>query len=301
MSSSNQSAAFLKPEHLVPIRNLTLRAKLIVEGMIAGLHRSPYHGFSVEFREYRPYLPGESTRRIDWRKYAKTDRPVTRLFDDETNLRAHILFDKSASMGFFSEKNVTKLQYAQTLAASLAWILIRQRDAVGLTTFDEQVQRHIPARSTNIQLKHILSQLQDIGSGAQTSCGKVIDEVARTLTKRGLCIVISDFLDDIESIGQGLRHLRFKRQDVMAMWILDPMEHLFSARGQLHLRDLESGKQIHLDARTASHYFRKNFEEHRSALERICRELSIELQVISTDQPMVRAIMSAMEKRKRLS
>lgn len=301
MDDSRNSAAFLKPEHLIPIRNLTLRAKLIVEGFIAGLHKSPYHGFSVEFREYRPYLPGESIRQIDWRKYAQTDRPLVRLFDDETNLRAHILFDKSASMGYSSQGAITKLAYAQTLAASLAWILIRQRDAVGLVSFDTSVDQFLPPHSTNLQLKTILSLLQETIPGAETSCGKVLDEVARTFSKRGLCIVISDFIDDIDAIARGLRHLRFKRQEVVLINVLDPMEMDFADTGQLHLRDMETGRQIRLDARMASHFFHNAMEEHRAALERICRDLRIELHTITTDQPMAHALLCAMEKRKRLN
>ncbi|HON11159.1 MAG TPA: DUF58 domain-containing protein, partial [Chitinispirillaceae bacterium] len=173
-----KTAALVNPKYLIPL-NLNLRAKMIVEGTIAGLHKSPYHGFSAEFLEYRPYLEGESTRRIDWRKFAKTDRTVVKLFEDETNLFAHILVDKSASMAFSSSGNMTKFEYARTLAASLAMLLVNQRDAVGLAVFDEQIGTFLPPRSTNIQLRNIINSLNSIQPGAATLCGKAVDTLAR--------------------------------------------------------------------------------------------------------------------------
>jgi uncharacterized protein (DUF58 family) len=300
MAATHRSSAFLRPEHLVPVRNLSLRAKLIVEGMIAGLHRSPYHGFSAEFREYRPYLPGESARAIDWRKYAKCDRTVVRLFDDETNLYAHLLVDKSASMGFASKGVVSKFEYARTLAASLCWILVRQRDAVGLCAFDQAASLYLPPRSTNTQLKLILSQLQRLGPGNQTRCGDAIHEVARTLGKRGMCIVISDFLDDAESVIRGLRHLRFKRQDVLAFMVLDPAEIAFRARGPVRMRDMESGRDVLIDGRTAAHFLSEGMAGHRRTIENACRELKIDLEVVSTDEPFARFLLRALEKRRRM-
>lgn len=296
-----KTATLIRPEQLAAVRNLTLRARLIVEGMMAGLHKSPFHGFSVEFLEYRPYHTGESIKAIDWRKFARTDKAVVKLYEDETNLRAHLLFDKSASMGFASAPAVvSKLEYAKTLAASIAWILVRQRDAVGLTTFDENVSADLPPRSTNVQLKTILSVLDAVEAGAATRVGSAVDAVASRISKRGLCVLLSDLFDDTERIIHGLRHLRFKRQDVIVLWILDPLELSFSGRTPLRMRDLETGLDLLIDGETAGHFYREGFREHRDAIERACRELSIDLAVVPTSEPFQKALIKILEKRKRL-
>ena len=296
-----KTATFIKPEQLVAIRNLQLRARLIVEGMMAGLHRSPFHGFSVEFLEYRPYLPGESARRIDWRKFARTDRAVVRLFEDETNLRAWLLLDRSASMRYVSGSGgVPKLEYARTLVAALAWILIRQRDATGLAAFDEAVSVSLPPRSTNIQLKAILAALDSLEAGSGTRCGSAIDAVAANIAKRGLCVLVSDLFDDPEQIARGLRHLRYKRQDVIVLWVLDPQERAFLEHAPLRLRDLETGELLSIDGATATGFFRDGLAAHRLALERACRELSVDLDIITTDEPFQKALLRILEKRKRL-
>jgi uncharacterized protein (DUF58 family) len=292
--------SFLKPEHVAPIKNLTLRTRCIVEGMIAGLHKSPYHGFSAQFLEYRRYQPGEAARRIDWRKYAKTDRAVVRLFEDETNLFAHVILDKSGSMRFSSGGAMSKYDYAKTLAASLAWILIRQRDAVGMYAFDTGESLFIPPRSTNIQLKTILSRLERMEPGGETRCGLAIERLARTLTKRGLCIVISDLFDDPRDIIRGLWHLRFKRQDVMVLWILDPLEEEFLRAGSLDVRDLETGRRVVLDGLTAAEHFTAGMSGHRRAIEEACRSLRIGCERIVTDEPFVKALLRILQKRRRL-
>jgi uncharacterized protein (DUF58 family) len=300
MRSIKKSPAFLKPEQLVPIRNLSLRARLIVEGTIAGLHQSPYHGFSSEFLEYRPYFPGESTRRIDWRKYAKSDRTVVRLFEDETNLYASLLLDKSASMDFASAGGMTKYDYARTLAASLSWILIRQRDAVGLCAFDEQESLFISPRSTNVQLKTILSRLDGLKPSGATRCGAALSRLASTIGKRGLCIVISDLLDDPDGIIRGLRHLRFKKQDVIVLRISDPMERHFSNSASLRLRDMETNEEILLDAAVAARFFRSGFGEHRASIERACRDMRIDYEDITTTEPFQKALLRVIDKRRRM-
>ncbi|GBU22077.1 hypothetical protein R80B4_01982 [Fibrobacteres bacterium R8-0-B4] len=291
--------SILSPEHVAPIRNLTLRAKMIVEGTIAGLHKSPFHGFSSEFLEYRPYLAGEPARKVDWRKYAKSDKAFVRLYEDETNLSAHILLDKSASMGFGSGA-VTKFDYARTLAASVAWILVRQKDAAGIVAFDEEIRFYMPPKSTNLQLKNIINYLETSAAEHKTRCGAVINSAAAMLKKRGLCVVISDFLDDPESIAMGLRHLRFKRQDILAIAVADPLELHFDGRSDYRLKDLETGREITIDRQTASEYFNSGMAEHRSALTAICRELKVDFEEVSTDEPFHKSLMRVIEKRGRL-
>jgi uncharacterized protein (DUF58 family) len=299
-SKIKNQISFLKPEHLAPIRSLNLRAKAIVEGTIAGLHKSPYHGFSAQFLEYRPYLPGEAAKRIDWRKYAKTGRSVVRLYEDETNLFAWILLDKSASMAFCSSAAMSKYDYARTLAASLAWILVRQRDAVGLFAFDSKEHLMVPPRSTNLQLKTVLSRLETLAPGGETDCGGSLSRLAQTITKRGMCIVLSDLFDEPESIIRGLRHLRFKKQDVMVLWVLDPLEDRFAAAGPLEVRDSETGKTVLVDGLTASEYFSRGMLRHGAAIEEACRSLGIDCERVVTDEPFTKALLRILRKRRRL-
>jgi uncharacterized protein (DUF58 family) len=289
----------LKPEHIIPIRNLSLRAKLIVEGMIAGLHKSPFHGFSAEFLEYRSYNTGDNSKTIDWRKFAKTDKTVVRLYEDETNLYAHILVDKSGSMAF-SSQGTSKFEYARTLAASLAWILIRQRDAVGFAAFDDNVKTYIPPKSTNIQLKNILGLLDKINPEAQTRCGEAINTLALGLHKRGLCILISDFFDDPVQIMQGLRHLRFKKQDIILLQVLDTSERSFKQAGNVRFHDIETGQILRMDGITATRYFAQGLKNHTDALKKCCKELQIDFEQITTDEPFQRALFRVLEKRGRM-
>ncbi len=289
----------LNPEHLIPIRNLSLRAKLIVEGVIAGMHKSPFHGFSAEFLEYRSFTAGDNASRIDWRKYAKSDRTVVKLFEDETNLFANILIDKSGSMAFKSS-GVSKFEYARTLAAAIAWILIRQRDAVGLAVFDDHLRTYLQPRSTNIQLKHILGILDKITPLDKTQCASAINILAGGIKKRGMTVIISDFLDNPEAIRQGLRHLRYKRQDILLLQILDNVEVQFRQKGRYKFRDLESGAAIKMDGQTASEYFNKGMRLHNSMLRSLCRELQIDYEQICTDEPFSRALIRILDKREKL-
>ena len=289
MDKKNKTFTFLHPEHLAPIRNLDLRARLIVEGTIAGLHQSPYHGFSTEFLEYRPYLPGESTRRIDWRKFAKTDRTVVRLFEDETNLYANILIDKSASMKFCSTKIMDKYDYARTLAASLALILVRQRDAVGLSAFDETTSCSLAPHSTNIQLKTIMANLTAWKLRRHAVRGRIIP-FAQTLKKRGLCIVISDLFDEPEEIIRGLRHLRFKKQDIIVLRIADPMEQNFKMRPRSRYTILKRVKSSRLTRHCRASSIRE-LPSITPIKKRACQELAIHCGAILTSQPFHKALL----------
>jgi uncharacterized protein (DUF58 family) len=300
MDSRAGQTGFLNPEQLLPVRSLSLRARIIVEGLIAGLHKSPYHGFSAEFLEHRQYQQGDAAKSIDWRAFARTDRAVVRLFEDETNLYARILVDKSASMAFSSAQQMTKFEYARTLAAALALILIRQRDAVGLVTFDEKVETALPPRSTGIQLKNILSALQNCSPSDKTSSGNAINAVASTIRRRGLCVIFSDLLDEPESVIKGLRHLRFKRQDVILVAVLDGMETGFDKSSPLKIRDMESGESIEVDGETAAGFQNNGLLNHLGRISTACRELGIDFNRISTSQPFVQAMLNILEKRRRL-
>ncbi len=300
MSTTAGTLTLLTPEHFARIRSLHIWAKHIVEGMNVGVHRSPYHGFSAEFLEYRAYQPGESTRMIDWRKYAKSDETVVRLFEDETNLRAHILLDTSGSMRFASPGRVSKHEYASLLCAAIAWILVRQRDAVGFGAFGEQARVLLTPRSTSLHLRTIINHLDSLGAGGPAGCGAALETLAAHVHRRGMCVVVSDLLDEPAHIERGLRHLRFKRQDVLVLWVRDPMERAFAHASLLRLRDLETGRRVDLDPAVAAAHFNSGMAEHARRLSEICRDLHVDLTEIGTDEPVEKALSRVVQKRKRL-
>lgn len=290
---------FLKPEHLSPLSGLSLRAKHIVEGLIAGMHRSPYHGFSSEFLEFRPYREGEPASKIDWRKYAKTEKNFVRLFEDETNLYAHILLDKSGSMEYASKDNWSKFEFARTLAAALSWILIRQRDAVGISLFSDEVEVMIKPGSTNTKLKEIISTLEISSPSKTTNCAPSINRIASTIKKRGMTILISDLMDDAKEIIKSLKHLKFNGQDIILIRVLDPMESNFLTKNDLNITDLETDAKFKIDSKTATESFVQGFKEHCEILNKGCRELSIDFLTLSTASPFAEALLKVVEKRNR--
>jgi len=221
MPAPAQLRRFLDPQTVSQLGSMELIARLVVEGFIAGLHRSPFHGFSVEFSEYRPYGPGESTARIDWKAYARSDRHYVKLYEEETNLRATILLDGSRSMDFSGAPGrVSKHRYAKLLAAGLSWLLVHQQDAVGLMTFDEKIRRLLPARSVRGHLYDILLTLEQSEPGGLTDLGEILHRAAERVKRRGLVILISDLLDEPERVLAGLKHFRHRGHEVPVFHVL---------------------------------------------------------------------------------
>jgi len=215
---------FLQPQVVSRLSSMELRARLVVEGFITGLHRSPYHGFSVEFAEHRPYMPGDEIRHIDWKLYGKTDRYYIKQYEEETNLKAYLVVDTSKSMAFASSGMVPKLEYASCLAASLAYMMIKQQDAVGLALFDEALTSYIPPHATRGYMRQLLIQLQHAQPSGRTGAARALHQVAERIRRRGLVVVISDLLDRQEEVMTALRHFRHKKNEVIVMHVLDPIE-----------------------------------------------------------------------------
>ena len=195
MTSAVNKKRFLRPEVVAKLDNMFLRARLVVEGYLVGLHKSPYHGFSVEFAEHRAYGPGDEIRRVDWKLYGKTDRFYIKQYEEETNLRSYLIVDTSKSMDFASG-DVTKLEYAGYLSAALTYLMLQQRDAVSLTLFDKEVRSYVPPLSTPGHLNTVLAQLEQVSSGPETAIAPTLHQLAEKIRKRGLIILISDLLDD---------------------------------------------------------------------------------------------------------
>ncbi|MCK4349644.1 MAG: DUF58 domain-containing protein [Candidatus Krumholzibacteria bacterium] len=288
---------FLRPEVVSRLKNMELKARFIVEGLIAGLHRSPYHGFSVEFAEYRQYNTGESTRDVDWKIYAKTDRHYVKVFEDETNLRATLLLDRSASMDYESG-GLTKLRYGALLAAALSYLMIKQRDAVGLVVFDEKIQTALPHRSVRRHLLQLLSSLENVEPGAGTSVGGALHEMAERIRRRGLMILFSDLLDDPSRVMSGLKHFRHRGHEVIVFHILDPSELSLAFSGEVQFVDKETGERLRTRPWFLGEEYRKDVKDWIDKLDRTCKRNAIDYNLITTDTPFDHALVSYLNKRR---
>src|SRR5688572_12259864 len=242
-SGRSGEARFLDPAVIARIASLELKARTIVEGFLSGLHRSPLKVFSVEFAEYRQYLPGDDLATIDWKVYARSDRYYVKKFEQETNVDCFVLLDVSASMGYGSH-GVTKLQYASMLAASLAFLMHRQRDAVGLTAFDETIVQMLPPSARSGHLRSLLVTLDRLQVGRKTDVSTPLRVLAEGIAKRGMVVLISDLLDDPRQIIDGLRHFRVRGTDVIVFHVMDPDELTFPFERAARFRDVESDDEL---------------------------------------------------------
>jgi len=290
---------FLKPEVVSKLSGIEIKARLVVEGFIAGLHKSPYHGFSVEFAEHRQYMPGDPIRNIDWKVYAKSDRYFVKEFEEETNLKAYILLDTSGSMAYKSD-GIPKLEYSCYLSASLAYLMLKQKDSVGLVVFDQHIRKYIPPKSTMTHLHNLLKELDKLEASETTNVSSTLHEMAERIKRRGLIIVISDLFDDPDLIINGLKHFRHKKHEVIVFHVLDPKEKSFSFPKEAIFKDLETGEEI----LTSPWQIRKDYQQkidslvQRYTLE--CRESIIDYVLLDTSVPFDYALFSYLNKRRRL-
>jgi uncharacterized protein (DUF58 family) len=236
-------ARYLDPAIVARLGTIDLKARTIVEGFLTGLHRSPFKGFSVEFAEYRQYLPGDDLATLDWKIYARSDRHVVKKFEEETNLECHILLDVSRSMGYGSH-DVTKLQYASYLAGALAYLMNRQRDAVGLLTFDDRIRQLLPTSARPGHLKAVLVALERLTLGEKTDVARPLGDLVQAIRKRGLVVLISDLLDEPDRVIEGLKHFRYRGTDVIVFQVLDPYELEFPFDRAARFRDSETEDEV---------------------------------------------------------
>ena len=264
--------SFLDPSALMSIRNLELRARTVVEGFWHGLHRSPYHGFSVEFTEYRPYAPGDDPRYLDWKLVGRTDRYFIKKYEDETNLRAHFLVDLSRSMSYGS-RGYTKADYARTLAATLAWFLHHQGDATGLLTFDGGVREYLPARHRPGHLRQLMLALEKPAEGRATDLTAPLRRMAELVRKRGLIVLISDLLAPVAELEAPLSLLTASGHEVIVFQVLDPQELDFDFGPAARFEDLETGRDLFLEPAQAKKDYLRRLAEHLAALRGLCERL----------------------------
>lgn len=290
---------YLNPEVISKLKSMEMKARLVVEGFITGLHKSPYHGFSVEFAEHRQYMPGDPIRDIDWKVFAKSDRYYVKEFEEETNLKAYILLDASASMSYTSSR-ITKFDYAANLAAALAYLMLSQRDAAGLVTFDERIKTYVPPKSASVHLHALLTTLASVKPAEGTDAGLALHEMADRIKRRGLIIVLSDLWDDPERVLTGLKHFRHRKHEVIVFHILDPAERDFSFADEALFKDMETGEEISTLPWQIRSEYQRTMGAHIDKFRRDCRQAFIDYVPLDTSVPYDQALFSYLGKRGRL-
>lgn len=291
-------ADLIDPAALMRIRSLEFRAKIVVEGFLRGIHRSPFHGFSAEFTEYRQYMPGEDTRYLDWRLYARSDRFYIKKFEDETNLRCHFLVDRSRSMAYGSG-DYTKADYGSTLAATLAYFLNMQGDAVGLATFDETLDAYLPARNRPGHLRQLMLALEGAPDGASTNLVQPLEHLAQILNRRGAVVLVSDLLAPLDDLGRQLGHLRARGHEIILMQVLDRRELELDFEAPVLLQDLETDRDLYIDPRAASARYLEKFNAHLDGIRKICSTHGIQHQLLPSDEPLEFALLEFLNSRAR--
>jgi uncharacterized protein (DUF58 family) len=283
--SRDRGYRFLEPAALARVKNLSLAARGVVEGFITGLHSSPYKGFSVEFAEHRKYSPGDNLRHLDWRILARTNRLYIKEYEEETNLRAHFLLDVSGSMGYGSGPGVTKLEYASYLAAVLAYLLLRQQDAVGLTVFDSDIRLDMPPRSSPRHFNDMMRQLERLRPGKITNVAGTLNRLAERFKRRCLIILISDLLDDPQGIERALHHFRHRRHEVIVFQLLDKAELDFPFRDLTTFVDLETGERLQADPAYIREEYRRQITEFIDHYRQLCASCQIDYVRADTSVP----------------
>lgn len=276
----------LDPRTLSRIKGLHLRARHIVEGYVAGLHRSPFHGFSIEFAEHRDYAPGDDLRYVDWKVFGRTDKLYVKQYDDETNLVCQLVLDVSRSMSYRGpDSPLSKFEYAQSLAAALAWLVLQQQDAVGLVTFDQQVRASLRPSSHATHLQPILQVLEAATLEGETRAGAVFHALAERWTRRSVVIVLSDLFEPPDALLAGLQHFRHRRHDVIVFHILDPQEIDFTFQRPTRFRGLEQRSHVLADPRSVRQAYQREFAEYRRTVRIGCRRFGLDYEEMRTDRP----------------
>ncbi|MDP3149753.1 MAG: DUF58 domain-containing protein [Ignavibacteria bacterium] len=291
---------FLDPSVISKISSLELRARLIVEGFLLGLHKSPYHGFSIEFSQHRPYMQGDSPKDIDWKVYGKSDRFYVKQYEEETNLKSYILLDVSKSMTYASSGRISKLEYASQLAASLSYLMLKQKDAVSLSVYADQIKKYLPPNSSRIYLKEIISVLAKIIPETETNTSFCLNQISDKITKRGLVVIISDLFDDPAKVISAVKKFRFYKNEVIVFQLLDPAERNFSFQKDAIFKDLETGEEITTQPYQIQKSYRDAMETFLNKIKSECLRNGVEYNLIDTSTPFDKALFTYLQKRSRL-
>ena len=291
---------YLNPSVISKLNSLELRARLVVEGFMVGLHKSPYHGFSVEFSEHRPYMQGDSLKDIDWKVYGKTERFFIKQYEEETNLKSYILLDTSRSMNYASEGNISKLEYASTLVAGLSYLMFHQQDAVGLSLYSEKINKYLPPKASKAYLQEILKSLSEPQASNKTNTASSLHTIAEKIKRRGLVIIVSDLFDDINSVLTALKHFRYKKNEVIVFQILDPQERNFVFGTDAIFKDMETEDEITTQPYQIQKVYKEAMSEFVGRIKAECLNSNIEYNLIETSMPFDKALFSYIQKRSKL-
>lgn len=279
---------YLDPKTLNKIGSIDLKARLIVEGFLTGAHRSPFHGFSVEFAEHREYVPGDDVRFVDWKVFGKSDRYYIKQYEEETNLQCLVVLDTSESMGYAGSGKdaISKLEYGRYVAASLAYLILEQRDSAGLGLFDSTLYRYIPPQSHQSHLKLLLQEISVHPGEKKTDIAQILHSLAERVTKRGMVLLVSDLLDDPQKVVEGLRHLHAKRHDIVVFHVLDDDEIRFPFEQMTQFIGLEERGDVMANPRALRKSYLEEMNGYLSAIRKACRENRVDYVLINTRQPL---------------
>ncbi|HEY7497661.1 MAG TPA: DUF58 domain-containing protein [Vicinamibacterales bacterium] len=290
---------FLDPAVIAKLGTMELKARTVVEGFLSGLHRSPYKGFSVEFAEYRQYLPGDDLSTLDWKVFARSDRHYVKKYEEETNLECHLLVDISASMAYRGAAAMSKMEYGSVLAGSLAFLMNRQRDASGLIAFDEKIAFRLPASARRGHLHTLLVALERLTAARRSDLGRPLHQLAEALVRRSLVVLISDLLDEPEPIIAGLKHLKFKGNDVIVFQVLDPNELTFPFEASARFTDVESADAITADPRSIREAYLGELGNLKQHYDRELRGVGVDYVQLDTSKPLDFALLAYLAARSR--
>ena len=291
---------YLDPAGLGLVSRMELIARKAVEGFLSGLHPSPYFGSSVEYADHRPYSLGDELRTIDWKLLAKTDKYYVKLFEEETNTRCTIVLDTSRSMSFASEGQMSKLEYGMFLTASLAYLMLHQKDAVGLAMFDSEVRQYIPSRATAAHFHNMLEIMEQTKPGADTQIGPVLSELVSRIPKRGIVVVISDLLDDLQTLTDGLAHCKHQRHELIVFHLMDPAERTFPYEKLTRFKDMEGAGHLVANPRTIRSAYLDRLNDYLDRVRRTCLERDIGYELMTTDRRYDQALSAYLMRRSRL-
>lgn len=291
---------YLDPKTVAKVGNLELIARLVVEGFITGLHRSPYHGFSVEFAEHRAYRPGDEIKYLDWKVFARTGKYFVKEFQEETNLRCTIAIDSSASMAYASKDNISKYEYAAYLSAALSLLMVQQRDAVGLALYDKGIRTFLPPNSKPSYMREILKTLETNKPENETGTAEALNMLAERIKRRGLVIIFSDFFDEPEQILNALKHFRHKKHEVIVFHILDPRERDFKLGNAANFKDMETGELMLTQPYQIQISYQKAVQDFINYIKKECLNHQIDYNLLDTSISYDNALASYLVKRKKL-
>ncbi|HLX64439.1 MAG TPA: DUF58 domain-containing protein [Planctomycetota bacterium] len=289
----------LPPSALARLSNLNLIARWIVEGFISGLHKSPYHGFSIEFAEYRPYTAGDDLRHFDWKVLAKSERKYVKKYHSETNMQAHLLLDCSASMGF--GEPVTKLRYGQAIAAALAHLMIMQQDAAGVAVFADKILDYLPPRASMRHFQDVSRILSNAKPQSSTNIFAALEHLAEAVKRRGMFVIVSDLYDDVEKILAAILHIRFNKHEVILFHILDHKELEFPYRALSEFKDLETSESVQVAPMVYREAYKTALREFTDTMRRKCANMLVDYQLVDTQTPFDKVLAEYLFKRQKLN